>query len=83
MSNKTARNEQRKLSATYLNNTGVAVFAAGAFSPLASFVVNPPMFTWTGVPTLPLTTVFFTLGCFAGSLALHLAGRWLLGRCEE
>jgi len=79
---KTARNEQKKLSATYLNNLGVGVFAVGTFTPVASFVVQPSL-DWSGAASMPVRTAVFSLCCLGGSMALHLFGRLFLRGCEE
>ena len=72
--NKAARNEQLKLSATFLNGIAVALFAIGVFGPIFSFAQS-------GVVSLAMTLL--APGCGFVGFALHLFGRRLLEGIEE
>jgi len=54
--NKLVRNEQNKLTATYLNGIAVALFAVGGFAPLASVAVGGQTFS-------DLVVVVVFVGC--------------------
>jgi hypothetical protein len=75
--NKLVRNEQNKLTATYLNGIAVALFAVGGFAPLANFVAGS-----LSNGFLVLSLLFFA-GCVALSGALHYFARSILRRLEE
>ncbi len=72
--NKAARNEQLKLSATFLNGVAVALFAIGVFGP---------MFSYAQSGQVPLITALLAPGCGLVGFALHLFGRRLLEGIEE
>ncbi|WP_328765806.1 amino acid transporter [Devosia aurantiaca] len=74
MSNKLVRNEQRKLTATYLNGVGMAVLGVGGFAPVVSMTLSGP--TSSIVPVL-------VFGCILASSGLHLLARQTLGGLEE
>ena len=55
--NKAARNERRKLSATFLNGIAMAVFAIGGFTPvfqLIGGVTNPNIWMFVMIPVCML-----------------------------
>ena len=64
------RNEQAKLTATYLNNLAVALFAVGALTPVVSSLLS----------AAGATAFIVLIGavCMIASLALHLLGRLVL-----
>ena len=72
--NKTERNEERKLSATYFNGIAITVMAVGFFAPIVGIAQ-------TG--SVPVTTVLFASGCFIVSVALHYLARLSLRGMEE
>jgi hypothetical protein len=72
--NKAARNEQKKLSATFLNGIAVALFAIGVFGPVFSVAQSG------GVG---LVTTILAPGCGLVGYALHLLGRRVLEGIEE
>ena len=72
--NKAARNEQLKLSATFLNGIAVALFAIGVFGSVFSFAQSGE---------IPLVTALLAPGCGLVGFALHLLGRRLLEGIEE
>ena len=74
MSNKLVRNEQKKLTAAYVNGIALALIGVGVFTPVVSFAQ-------TTTVTLPATLVVF--GCILGSAGLHWSARHLLGGLEE
>jgi hypothetical protein len=74
MNNKLVRNEQRKLTATFMNGVAMALFGIGALSPIVSLAQSA-----NGTPT----NAFVVLGCFAASLALHWMARRHLKGLEE
>lgn len=81
---KAARNERRKLTATYLNNLAVALFAIGVITPIAAYVYSlAPGERPAFVTAIPLRQVFWGLYCFGASVALHSAARIVLRECEE
>jgi hypothetical protein len=69
------RNEQIKLSATFLNGLGIAAFAVGGFAP-ATALLRGEIAPSAGM-------VIVTLGCFVGALGLHLLARWILRGLRE
>jgi hypothetical protein len=73
-----ARNEKRKLSAVYLNNIAVALFAAGLIAPYVAFIT--PHITFQGMPSYPraAVSVFIAL-----SILLHLIARAVLSKLED
>ncbi|MBB5045793.1 hypothetical protein HNR60_000528 [Rhodopseudomonas rhenobacensis] len=75
--NKTSHNERRKLTATFVNTIGAAVFSVGGLGPIVSYA--------TGLPTiLNLDQVILLAAvCFLIGLGLHLGGRMLLGGLIE
>ncbi len=66
-------NERVKLSATYLNNLGVSLFAVGFLAPMVSILSDP-------AKTIDLKLVIASLVCIIFSAVLHLLGRAFLGR---
>ncbi len=68
------RNEQIKLTATFLNGIGVAVFAVGGLAPVFSG------FSQQGAPSLAVAIA--AIICFVTALALHWIARLILGRLE-
>ena len=74
--NKAARNERRKLTATWLNGGAIAALAVGCFAPITSYA--------TSMTAMPVQTLGPLVVCWlAISAALHLLGRSILGRLEE
>ncbi len=74
--NKAARNERRKITATAVNNVGVAIIVTGIVVPSVSIAYQM---------TLPQTkywSIFALLWLIRG-LGLHAIARDLLGRIEE
>ena len=72
--NKLVRNEQRKLTATFINGVAIAILGVGVLAQAASMVQ-------TTVVELRVTA--FVLICIPAALALHLAGRAVLKGMEE
>ena len=68
------KNEQAKLTATYLNGLAIALFALGIFAPLFSSL-------YSGVISATAVKLFISVVvCFCVSIALHfLARRTLKG----
>ena len=62
MSNKLVRNEQRKLTASFLNGVAIAMFGIGGFAPVAALAQSG---------TVSLTVAIFVFGCLFGSVGLH------------
>jgi hypothetical protein len=71
------RNEQTKLTASWLNAISAASIAVGGFAQLA------PLFSGTVVAPSPIGTALFTAVWFAIGFVLHIAGRMMLRRLEE
>jgi hypothetical protein len=65
------RNEQAKLTATYLNGIGIALAAVGGIAP---WIASAETLTIS-----PLRAVL-TLACFVTSSGLHLVARRVLAR---
>nr|WP_314256537.1 amino acid transporter [uncultured Devosia sp.] len=74
MSNKLVRNEQTKLTATFINGGAIALLGIGGLAPLAALVQSDRV--------SPLVLVF-VLGCMATSMGLHSVARRHLQRLEE
>jgi hypothetical protein len=71
------RNEKAKLTATYVNGLGIAIFAVGSLAPLFNTLSST-------APGLPYWGLAIISGlCFAGSVALHLFARRILEGLEE
>lgn len=68
------RNEQTKLTATFLNGIGVAVFAVGGLAPVFS-----SLYTENGPPTF---TLIMSVICFCAAMCLHWTARIILRRLE-
>ena len=68
-------NEQRKLSATYLNGIAIALITVGVLAPLVAML--------TGALSNPFIGLSLAAGCIALSVALHLGARWTLRELEE
>lgn len=62
------RNEQAKLTATYLNGLAIAIFAVGALAPLVAYISG-------SIPVGAGAVSALTLSCAATSLILHLLAR--------
>nr|WP_314258906.1 amino acid transporter [uncultured Devosia sp.] len=75
---KAARNERRKITATYFNTLASATIAVGGLAPLAALIYGSG---GAGVRVGPLT--FGVVICFLGSFVLHLVARWFLEGIEE
>jgi hypothetical protein len=73
--NKLVRNEQAKLTATYINGLAIGIFAVGAFAPVANFAAAGQAGGW------PL--FLLVVGCLLSSVALHYVARWMLRKLEE
>jgi hypothetical protein len=72
------RNEQAKLTATYVNGLAIAVFAVGGLAPLFSVVYSDRP------ASIPFwSVVAISLVCFAVSGGLHYAARRFLTRMRE
>lgn len=67
-------NERTKLTATYLNGIGIAIFAVGGFAPVISSLYGP------SGPTLGL--IFISLICFLMSFAIHYTASNVLKRLK-
>ncbi len=74
MSNKTVRNEQRKLTAGFVNGIALAAIAVGGFAQVATFAQGGQM---TGSATI------FALVCIAAAASLHFVARTALKGLEE
>lgn len=72
---KLVRNEQAKLTASYLNTVASAFFGAGVVAPLAAAVFG---LTGSGKPVSTLTLAIGILIFFLGSVAIHFAARMIL-----
>lgn len=64
------RNEQIKLTATFINGLAVATFAVGGLAPMFSTVYGNNSVTWT---LLALCGI-----CFLSALGLHMVARGVL-----
>jgi hypothetical protein len=77
--NKAARNEQRKITATYINGIAVAFAAIGTLTPLL-LVVQQMAAGGTNLNWAPFVIIPV---CVLGSLGLHLLARQQLEGMEE
>jgi hypothetical protein len=71
----TIHNERIKLLATFVNGTGIAVFAVGCLAPLFSSLYGSPG------PTAFL--LFVSIVCFIVACTLHYAGSIILRRLRQ
>ncbi|KGJ04991.1 hypothetical protein SAMN04487972_101323 [Paracoccus halophilus] len=69
------RNERTKLTATFINGIAIAVFAVGGLTQAVK-ALDP-------AAKMSVASVIVTFSCFLGAFALHMIGRWMLGRLEE
>lgn len=74
MSNKLVRNEQRKLTAAYVNGVALALVGVGVFAQVVAFAQ---------ALSLTLAAAVVMVGCSVISLILHWAARNVLGGLEE
>ena len=74
MANKLVRNEQRKLTASYMNGLAMAFFGVGGFAPMVAMTLSGLL-----APTIH----FRVVGCMFASLGLHLLARQTLDPLEE
>lgn len=72
---KASRNEQRKLTANYLNGIAVALITVGVLAPIIGLL--------TGTLTNPWIIAFVPLGCGIISVALHYGARQSLRELED
>lgn len=75
MSNKLVRNEQTRLTATYVNGLAMAIFGIGCFTPLVGIPLSAGL--------LPSLIIVLVLGCMSASVGLHLLAKLILGGLEE
>lgn len=75
MSNKLVRNEQTKLTATYINGLAMAIFGIGCFTPVVGMTMSAGL--------LPPIIVVLVFGCMCVSLGLHLLAKLVLQGLEE
>ena len=72
---KAARNEQLKLTATYLNGIAIAFITVGVLAPMVGLL--------TGALTSALAGAVLAVGCIVISLGIHFVARQTLRRLEE
>ena len=74
--NKAARNEQLKITATWLNGAAIAALAVGCFAPITGY------FTATAAISPQLLTIL--VGCWlVASFGLHIIARAFARRIED
>ena len=71
----TIHNERIKLLATFVNGSGIAVFAVGGLAPMFSSIYGSQGAT----PAL----IFVSLVCFVVAAALHFVGSTILKRLKQ
>ena len=74
--NKAARNEQLKITATWLNGAAIAALAVGCFAPITGYAT-------AATAIVPPLLVALVIGWLLVSAALHLGARAIAGRIEE
>lgn len=74
MDNKLVRNEQTKLTATFINGGAIALLGVGGLAPLAAIVQSDEV--------SPIV-VMFVVGCLVAGAALHSLARQHLRWLEE
>lgn len=74
MDNTLVRNEQRKLTATYINGIALALIGVGVFAQVVAFAQNL---------TLSLAAMLVMICCGVVSVTLHWVARRVLGGLEE
>lgn len=74
MANKTSRNEQRKLTATFINGVAVALFGVGGLAQIAAMATSGHM---QGAAAL------LAVICVVLAIVLHLVARASLNGMEE
>ena len=72
---KAARNERRKLTATFINGLGIAILAIGFFTPAFQF--------FGGLANPNLSQLVIVVVCILLAFALHLLARYQLRGIEE
>lgn len=73
--NKAARNEQRKITATFINGGAIATFAIGVFTPVIQF--------FAGTVNSNLSQFVLVVVCIVLAMALHWVARYVLRGMEE
>jgi hypothetical protein len=73
---KAARNEQRKLLATWLNTLAGATVTVGVLAPAAGILYG---FSIPGADRAPWLLAILPVGWFSFGVALHLAARRIAG----
>lgn len=73
---KAARNERRKLRATYLNNVAITFFVAGVATPYFAWAHQPAEEAARIVRSLPETLRYSPFVAFFGAIALSLLFHW-------
>ena len=74
--NKAARNEQLKITATWLNGAAIAALAIGCFAPITAFATS-------ATPISIGQLIALVPGWLLVSGTLHLGARNYAGRIEE
>jgi hypothetical protein len=72
---KLVQNEQRKLSATYLNGIAIALITVGVLAPIVALL--------TGALSSPVVGLSLAAGCIVLSFGIHSGARQILKRLEE
>jgi len=86
---KAARNERRKLTATYLNNVAIAFFIAGVTVPYFAMAHRSPeeaarLFLAFGpLEGMRISTIVAFVGSFAISALIHITARSTLEAIED
>jgi hypothetical protein len=73
--NRSGRNEQRKLTATYLNGIAIAFITVGVLAPMIGLL--------TGAFPNPGIALLLGAGCIVISIIIHLGARQTLREMEE
>lgn len=68
-------NEQRKLSATYLNGIAIALITVGVLAPIVALLTG-------ALASLPVG-LSLAAGCIALSFSIHSGARQILKRLKE
>ncbi len=66
------RNEQAKLTATYLNGVAIGIFAVGSLAPTVAIFSGSAQSAWSG------RIVLLALSSLMASIVLHLFARTFL-----
>jgi hypothetical protein len=82
---KAARNEIRKLQATYVNSMAIGMLLAGIIAPYAAYTLSSEKVPFLEAATTPMggLIALWTIGCTAISYGAHTVAKSFLEEIED